>query len=802
MGHELRYAARRLSQSLAFAIAAILTLALAIGANTAIFTVVERVLLNPLPYPESDRLIDLDHGATTSSGRSVPGGIQISAGLYYHYLDRARTLDGTALYRTSEQTLTDGGDPERIRIARVTPSLASVLQVPPITGRWFAADEGAFAPIMTPTAQPVSQTAVLSYRLWMRRYGGDRSLVSRTVSLDGVPTEVIGIMPPTFAFPDARIDVWIPEQVRRELVWDTFMHAGVARLRTGATVDDARRELSGLIADLPNVYPNDPVVRTFLHNLGMRSAAKTLKEAMVGRVAHALWVVLASVGVVLLVACANVANLFLVRSESRQRDIAVRRALGAGSGDIVRYFVAESAWLGAIGAAVGLLIAFAGVRLLIRFGPDTLPRLGEVRIDWIAVAFNMAVAALAALLFGTMPLLRRSSLALALHQGARTIASGGHLVRHALMGAQVALALVLVVASGLLIRSFQALRAIDPAFNPTSALSFRIGLPASAYSRQPAIVMAQQTILERLSALPGVIAAAASTCMPLAEDGRFTSQMRVQGRVLPPGTLSPATGFCAVSANYFETMGTSVIRGHGIAPDDVERRHPVAVINQAAANAYFGSTDPIGQRVTIGPPRNTLWLEIVGIVRNTPARALAEPTPMPQVFLPMTVSRAGELPVAPDVGVMYFTVRSANEPTALLPSARSAIKTVDGNLALSQVRTLQELLDRAASQAAFTMVLLAIAAVVALFLGVIGIYGVTSYVVNQRTAEIGVRLALGASPQNVAAMIVRQGGLVALAGIVTGLGVAVAASRNGQCAGGGARAVRGRRARGPSRSGP
>src|SRR5260221_4463113 len=345
MGREIRHAARRLVHSPAFTIASILTLALAIGANTAIFAVVERVVLHPLPYPDSDRLVDLDHGATTASGRRVPGGIQMAAGLYYHYLDRARTIESIALYRTGEQTLPDGVEPERIRIARVTASLGAVLQVPPLAGRWFTADEGATAPITTPAVQPASQTAVLSYRIWMRRYGGDRSLVSRTVSVDGVPTEIVGVMPPPFAFPDARVDMWIPERVRREPVWDTFMHAGVARLRGGAAVADARRELSGLIADLPHAYPADPVVRGFLHNLGLRSAAQTLKNSMVGRVANALWIVLASVGVVLLVVCANVANLFLVRSESRQRDIAVRRALGASRGAIARYFLAESVWL-------------------------------------------------------------------------------------------------------------------------------------------------------------------------------------------------------------------------------------------------------------------------------------------------------------------------------------------------------------------------------------------------------------------------------------------------------------------------
>ena len=779
MTRELRHAARRLAKSPAFTTASVLTLALAIGANTSIFAVVERVLLNPLPYPESDRLVDLDHGAITSSGRTIPGGLQMTAGLYYHYLDRARTLDGIALYRTSEHTLTGGGEPERIRVARVTPSLASVLQVAPIGGRWFTPNEGPFAPITTPAAQPVSQNAVLSYRLWMRRYGGDRSLVSRTVHVDGIPTEVIGIMPADFAFPDARIDLWLPEQVRREPVWDTFMHAGVARLRGGATVDDARRELSGLIADLPNIHPDDPGVRGFLHNLGMRSAAQTLKQALVGRVANALWIVLAGVGVVLLVACANVANLFLVRSESRQRDLAVRRALGAGPGDIARYFLAESVWLGVSGAALGLLLAVAGVRLLVAFGPETLPRLGEVQLDWIAVAFNIVVAALTALLFGTLPLFRGPRVAAALHQGARTIAGrGGHLLRHTLMGAQVALALVLLVASGLLLRSFDALRAIDPAFDPASALSFRIGLPPAAYPRQPAIAATQQAILDRVASLPGVRAATASTCLPLGDDGtRFTSVVRVQGRVLPPGTLSAATSSCAVAAKYFETMGTSIVRGRTIEPDDVARGEPVAVINQALAKAYFGDEDPLGQRVTLGPPRNTRWLTIVGIARNTPVRALAEATPMPQLYLPMTIARAGELPVAPDAGLMHFVVRGDVEPTSLLPAVRRAIKTVDQDLALSQVRTLQDILDRASAQAAFTMTLLAIAAVIALLLGIVGIYGVTAYVVTQRTAEIGVRLALGATPQNVAGLIVRQSGAVAAAGVAAGLAIAFASAR-------------------------
>jgi putative ABC transport system permease protein len=346
------------------------------------------------------------------------------------------------------------------------------------------------------------------------------------------------------------------------------------------------------------------------------------------------------------------------------------------------------------------------------------------------------------------------------------------------MGGQVALALVLLVASGLMVRSFQELRAIDPAFDPSSALTFRVGLPARDYRNQPAAVAAHQAILDRLSALPGVIGVAASTCLPLADEGNcLATPLRVEGRVNPPGTIQPIVASRAVSGGYLETIGTPLIRGRAISRDDVERKELVAVVNQALVNAYFANQDPIGQRVTLGPPRNRAWLTIVGIVPNTPTRALAEPNPVPQLYLPMSLSRGPDLPVAPDPAVLGYIVRSATPPLGLLPSVRSAISSIDANLALAQVRTLQDTLDRASAQMAFTMVLLAIAAFVALLLGMIGIYGVMSYIVSQRTGEIGVRLALGAEPSHVAGMIVRQGGFVALAGVTVGLAAAWAGSR-------------------------
>src|SRR5436309_343743 len=442
---DMIFAARRLMRSPAFTLATVLTLALAIGANTSIFTVVYRVVVNPLPYPDSNAVIDLDHGAAVVN---VSTGIQMTPGLYYTYLDRARTLEAIALYRTDEQTFVDGYEPERIRIARVTPSLSSVLRTWPVYGRWFADGEGAMAPITSPLVSASAQVAVLSYRLWMRRYGGDRSVLSRSVSLGGVPTEIVGIMPPAYVFPDPRVDAWIPEQVRREMVWDTFMHAGVARLRQGATVANVRTELSGLYADLPRAYPNDPNVAGFMNNLKMRSAARPLKEAIVGRVERALWILLASVGVVLLVACANVANLFLVRSEARRREIAIRRALGAGPLGIGRYFMAESTLLSIAGAIGGLMLAWGGVRMLVAFGPANLPRLGEVRLDWVVVAFTLVLTGLTAVSFGAIPSFRRAALGASLHDKGRshTASRDRHRARHLLMGSQTALALVLLVA--------------------------------------------------------------------------------------------------------------------------------------------------------------------------------------------------------------------------------------------------------------------------------------------------------------------------------------------------------------------
>ena len=774
---EAGFAARRLVRSPAFSAAAVLTLALAIGANAAIFAVVQRVLLNPLPYPDSDRLVDVDHG---SQRLNLPSGLGITRGYYYQYLERSRTLDGIALYAAENATLTGDGEPERIRTTRATASLATVLRVGPAIGRWFSEDEG----------KPGGpQRVVLSHGLWIRRYGGDPGILGRTINLGGVSMDVIGVMPQGFAFPDPRVDAWTPQQITRSMGFGIWLYGAVARLRDGVTVADARTEMNTLIADITRAFPGDEFAAGNSAGIALFSNVRTLKEAMVGAVARALWILLVSVGLVLLVACANVANLFLVRSDARQREVAVRVALGAGRSGIARYFLAESVLLSVAGGALGLAIAWGAVRLVVSAGPATLPRLAEIRIDGVAVAYTLFSSVVTAFVFGAIPLWRGIPLGPVLNESGRgnTATRSRHHARRLLMGGQVALALILLIASGLMVRSFQKMRDVDPGFNPDSVLTFRIGLPDRAYPTRAAAVAAHLAILDRLAALPGVVAVSASSGLPLG-NGCMGNTLLVQNRPIPPGTTPPIARFCAVAGGYFEAMGMRLLGGRRITRDDVERSLPVVVVNEALAKRVFPNQNPLGQYVSSNAPPARAGgapgptpLEIVGVVSNTPSRSLAEPDAASQLYMPMSIAGGPGIPptalLGPDVALMAFVVRSTTPPSALLPSVRGAVSLVDPKLALALVTTLQAMVDSASAQMAFTMVLLAVAAGVALMLGVIGIYGVMSYIVSQRTAEIGVRLALGAEPRSVAAMILRQGSAVAVAGAVVGLVAAFAGSR-------------------------
>jgi putative ABC transport system permease protein len=728
---------------------------------------VHRVVLNPLPYPESQRLLALDYGFPT---RNLPSGMTSMAWqLYFQLVDHARTLEGVAVYVSGSTTLTGRGEPERVIVTRATPSLASVLRVSPAIGRWFAEAEG---------VSGAASVAVLSHGLWMRRFGGDPGIVGRSIALDGQPTEVIGVMPATFSFPDARSEVWTAAQSTRATASFLFNVTGIARLADGATVDTARAEITALIQDLSRRVPNQT---------GMASSALPLHEAIVGRIATTLWILLASAGLVLLVACANVANLFLVRSETRQREVAVRRALGAGGRSIARYFFSESVLLAAVGGALGVGLAWGGVHLLVAFGPTNLPRLNEVRIDGVVLAFSSALSLIAAAAFGIIPLLRLAPVATTLQEHGRgqTATRGSHRARQLLMGAQVALALILLIASGLMVRSFQELRAVNPGFDPSSTLTFSIGLPEVKYGTRQVAADLHARILDRLSSIPGVTGASSSTCLPLA-GFCYGNGLIVEGELRDPNRVRPFVAFRAISAGYTDTLRMPLLRGRTLTRDDVDRRELNVVVNKTIADAYFPGKDPIGLRIRSSVPPNSKlgtppWWTIVGVVADTPTIALGEPRPIGLMFQPMSIAGGPDIPrealLGPDVTAMSYIVRSSVPTSTLVPAVRRAIDEVDPNLAIAQVRMLQDIVDRASDQMSFTMILLAIAATVALLLGAIGIYGVISYIVAQRTGEIGVRLAMGAEPRSVAGMILRQGGLVTLLGLVAGLVAALAGSQ-------------------------
>jgi putative ABC transport system permease protein len=762
---ETRHAARRLVRSPAFTLATVLTLALAIGATGSIFAVVYRVILNPLPYGASDRLVALQFSMPS---RNVPAIYFISSRLYFQYLERARTLSGLAMYMgANDLTLTGQGTPERIRVSRTTSSLASVLRVTPALGRWFMDAEA---------APGASQVTVLSHGFWARRFGQDPDIIGRPISFDGVPTVVVGVMPRSYAFPDSRVDAWIPAPfATRTTATDAYIFAVVGRLRDGVTITEARSELTHLAVDLDPLYPTNGY-------RALVSTAITLLDATVGGIAVTLWILLVAVGLVLLVACANVANLFLVRSEVRQREIDVRRALGAGNRAIVQYFLTESALLCLAGGAIGLALAWSAVHILVAFGPVNLPRLEEVRLDGVVWGFTFALSLVTALALGSIPLLRFTPMAQSLHESGRgsAAARGHHSARHLLIGVQVALAFVLLAASGLMLRSFQKLRAVDPGFDATSALTFRIGLPRTDYPDRGSMAAAHRAIVDRLSALPGVSAVSASTCLPLTEQQLCQGgPLFIEGHSFPPGALAPFVAIRAIDGGFFETMRTNVLRGRGIDRSDIDREEPIVVVNQALVSIAFPGQDPIGQRIRLGNPSLAKgppdWLTIAGVVANTPIFGLAEASPFPQLYMPIFASR--NVNMAPRLDAMNYVVRTALTPGSFAEPVRRAIDELDSKLALGQVRTLQDILDNAAAQIAFTMVLLSVAAGVSLTLGVVGIYGAMSYIVTQRTGEIGVRLALGAEPGNIARMIVRQGGIVAVAGITGGLAIAFAGGR-------------------------
>jgi putative ABC transport system permease protein len=748
MLQDLRFALRTFLKSPGFTVAAILALALGIGANAALFSVIDAVLLKPLPYAQPERLIAIFETFLPSGYGSV------STPNFLDWRKQNQTLDHLEAFSVGSLNLQSNGEPERIPTVLATAGLFDMLGVRPIQGRTFLPDED----------QPGKpHVVVMSERLWRRRFGADPKLLGSSITLDGQAATVIGIMPASFQFPAGNLtrNLWMPLEFSADRLKERGNHwmAVVGRLKAGTTMASADADLKRVAANIEQQFPDEQKGRSVW--------TRTMQDVLVGNLRPVLLILMGSVGFVLLIACANVANLLLARAASRTREVAVRAALGASRGRLIRQFLTESILLALAGGVLGAFLADAGVQALTKFAPGQIPQATSIHLDGTVFLFLTAVCLLAGIIFGVVPAFQSTGrdLQTGLREGGRSgsagIRSAG--LRNALVIGEFALALVLLIGAGLLMRTFRTLSATNPGLVAEGVLTMSVSVPDEKYPKDSMWQRLYSPALERIKALPGVRAAGIISLLPLQAWG-WNGSFSIEGRPREDPAKQPLAEFRQISPGYFRAMGIRILKGRAIGSGDTMVSPHVILINDALAKRYFPGQDPVGQKINWNE-----WRTIVGVVANT-RQATLDREPMPELYFP-----AAQL--SESISGMTFAISTSVEPSSVTHAVTAAIQSVDPTQPVFGVKTMTEVVSDSLSNQRLYAWLLGVFSALALILASAGIYGVMSYLVTQRTQEFGLRMALGASANNVLRMVLRQALLLIGAGLAIGLAGAVAVTR-------------------------
>jgi predicted permease len=758
LASELRRLSRRLSRSPLFTTVAVITLGVGIGANSAIFSVVRGVLLKPLPYQEPDRLVAVWQ---TAPGVGIED-VNASPATYFTYREEGRVFEDIGLWRQESAAVTGLAEPERVTSLVVTDGVLPVLRMRPIRGRRFThKDDSPGSP----------ETAMLGHGYWQRRFGGDDSVIGRRIMVDGTAREVIGVLPADFRFMNVGPDLVLPFRFDRNKVFvGNFSYQAVARLKPGASIAQANADVARMLPMMMHKFPMiGGLSPRLFESARMGPKVRPLKQDVVGDVGKVLWVLMATVGIVLLIACANVANLLLVRADGRQHELAIRAALGAGRWRIARELLMESVALGAAGGVLALGLAWAGLRLLVRLAPANLPRLDEIALDGPVLLFTLAISVFSGVLFGLLPVYKYAGAGLGLRDGGRTASESRERqrARGALVTAQVALAVVLLVAAGLLIRSLNALRNVHPGFTaPESVLTLRLSIPDAQVPEADRVARMHYDILQKIAAIPGVSSAAVSNSITM--DGSHNNDpIFAEDRTYREGEMPPIRRFKHISPGLFGTLGNPVLAGRDFTWTDIFEKRPVAIVSENLAREYW--RDPaaaLGKRIRESPKGT--WREIVGVVGNERDDGADRKAPA-VVYWPLLVKDFWQFPTRVQRWVAVAVRSSRTGSAAFEKEVHQAIWSVNPELPVANIRTLRQIYDRSMARTSFALVMLAIAAGMALLLSVVGLYGVVSYSVSQRTREIGIRIALGAQQEAVRRMFLGHGLLLTGTGIACGL---------------------------------